>query len=331
MDTVYGTPVLPDGRLVWQFASDPKAEEGVRIRFLLGVRPHTARDALEMVHNLLARDGSGWLTRQGKSWVFDLAALRLAFSLQLGHFDWLTGKVNVSPEVGSFHEYPNGVTPAERTLVDFVVTRAELQAAAEEEATRPRDWSYWRSAYGDSVYQLSIRLEDRMAGGTAFLIGEYRFATCAHNLVGTVSVYVGEVEVPIENPLKHPTADIAVFSIAGEVELRGRPLPLKVTLPAPAEEVAALGYPAVPLRQPTLNILVGFVESLPTDYRGTGQFIQVSLGTSGGASGGPLIDKCGRVVGIVSERTFEAVPDASIPAKAFPQIVPVSYLGEIDG
>jgi S1-C subfamily serine protease len=196
---------------------------------------------------------------------------------------------------------------------------------------RPRDWTYWRSVHGDSVYHLSIRLADRNAGGTAFLIGEGRFATCAHNLEGTVVVYVGEQEVPIETPRTHPSADIAVFSVPAGVVLPGRPLLLNTALPVAGEEVAAFGYPAVPLRQPTLNILVGSVESLPTDYRGTGQFIQVSLGTSGGVSGGPLIDKCGRVVGVVSERTFEAVATPSIPAKAFPQVVPISYLGEIEG
>jgi S1-C subfamily serine protease len=195
---------------------------------------------------------------------------------------------------------------------------------------RPRDWTYWRPAYGHSVYHLSIRLTERDAGGTAFRIGERRFATCAHNLAGTVTVYVGEQEVPIENPRQHDAADIAVFSVPSGIDLSGRPLPLKMALPAAGEEVAAFGYPAVPLRQPTLNILVGSVESLPTDYGGTGQFIQVSLGTSGGVSGGPLIDKCGRVVGVVSERTFEAVATPSIPAKAFPQVVPISYLADLE-
>lgn len=193
----------------------------------------------------------------------------------------------------------------------------------------PRGWTHWRSVYGDGVYQLSIRQDGRQAGGTAFLVGPRRFVTCAHNIVGTVAVYVGDAEVPVVSPACHPTADIAAFTVADDVDLPEVFLPIRSAMPLPGEEVAALGFPAVPLRQPTLNILVGAVESLPTDYRGDRQFIQVSFGSSGGVSGGPAIDTCGRVIGVVSERTFEQVADPKVPAKPFPQVVPISHLSEI--
>jgi len=137
MDTVSGTPALPDGRLIWHVANDPKAEEGVRVRFPLSVRPHTARDALKMVEDLLGRDGRGWLTRQGNHWVLNLTVLRQTYSPQLGHLDWAEGTVNVAPEVGSYQEHPDGRTPVERTLVDFVVTREEFLAATEQETGTP--------------------------------------------------------------------------------------------------------------------------------------------------------------------------------------------------
>lgn len=194
-----------------------------------------------------------------------------------------------------------------------------------------RKWTHWRSQYADSVFQLSIRYKGGTAGGTAFLVGPRLFATCAHNVVGEMSVYLGDDPVPVPAPVLHEAADVAVFSLAGGVEIPGRPLPIRPSLPEPAEEVAALGYPTVPRRLPTLNILPGAVESLPTDYKGKQQFIQVSFASSGGLSGGPVIDQCGRVVGIVSERTFEAVADAAVPAKAFPQVVPISYLKDITG
>ena len=194
-----------------------------------------------------------------------------------------------------------------------------------------RKWTHWRAEYAGSVFQLSIRYKGGTAGGTAFLVGPRLFATCAHNVVGEMSVYLGDDPVPVPDPVLHEAADVAVFSLADGVEIPGRPLPIRPSLPEPAEEVAALGYPTVPRRLPTLNILPGAVESLPTDYKGKQQFIQVSFASSGGLSGGPVIDQCGRVVGIVSERTFEAVADAVVPAKAFPQVVPISYLKDITG
>ena len=168
----------------------------------------------------------------------------------------------------------------------------------------PRKWTHWRTEYEERVFLLSIKKGEDEFSGTAFQIAPNLFATCEHNFAGEVSVYVGDMAVAVRQVRMHPSADVALFSLVSPIAPPPDGLPLSQDLPSPGEDVAILGYPSVPRRQPTLNILVGAVESLPTDYSGDSQFIQVSILTAGGNSGGPLIEQCGRVLGVVSEKTL---------------------------
>jgi hypothetical protein len=190
----------------------------------------------------------------------------------------------------------------------------------------PRQWTHWRSEYEGRVFMLSIKTNEGEFAGTAFQVAPNLLATCEHNFAGEVSVYVGDLAVAVRLERRHPSADVAIFSLDSPSISSSEGIALRPDLPSPGEEVAVLGYPSVPRRQPTLNISVGAVESLPTDYGGTAQFIQVSIPIAGGNSGGPVIDQCGRVVGIVSEKTFEMVQDPTTPSRPFSQVVPTKNL-----
>lgn len=193
----------------------------------------------------------------------------------------------------------------------------------------PRSWPYWRSQFDEKVYLLSIKKGGDEFSGTAFQVAPNLFATCEHNFSGEVSVYVGDLAVAVRPKRSHPSADVATFSLDSSTAISTEGLALRPDLPNPGEEVAVLGYPSVPRRQPILNISVGSVESLPTDYGGTSQFIQVSIPIAGGNSGGPLIDHFGRVLGVVSEKTFEKVQDPSTPSRPFSQVVPARYVADL--
>jgi hypothetical protein len=193
----------------------------------------------------------------------------------------------------------------------------------------PRQWTHWRMQYERGIFHAGVRRGGDEFSGTAFLVRHNRLATCEHNFAGEVVVYIDGAAISVTEDKKHQSADVAVFSLGQVVGSPMVVLPLRHDLPAPGEDVAILGFPAVPLRQPTLNISVGAVESLPTNYKGDSQYIQVSIPTAGGYSGGPVIDQCGRVVGIVTERTFEAVKDPQVPSRPFSQVVPVGYLKEL--
>lgn len=109
---------------------------------------------------------------------------------------------------------------------------------------------------------------------------------------------------------------------AGRIQFRAEPL-------APGEQVAALGYPSVPQRQPSLALMPGAVQSVQSTYDGELSTIVVSMDLAGGYSGGPVIDRGGRLVGIVVEQTFEAQSSPAVPVQTFSHVLPVSYVREL--
>lgn len=193
----------------------------------------------------------------------------------------------------------------------------------------PRKWPYWKSEYQAGVVHLGLGKDGNESSGTAFVIGPNLFATCAHNCITDVFVFLGEDTIPATGIRQHPTADVAVFTMNPPITADLRVLPVRPDLPSAGGDVAIMGFPAVPLRRTTLNISTGTVETVSTDFRGQTEFIQVSIATAGGYSGGPLLDECGRVLGIASERTFEAVGEQSVPSRPFSQVVPAKYLLEL--
>lgn len=94
------------------------------------------------------------------------------------------------------------------------------------------------------------------------------------------------------------------------------------------EQVAALGYPAIPGVQPALSIRIGIVETATTDYSQEVQQLIVSVRASGGMSGGPVIDRGGRLIGLVTQTSWEETGE-NVPSEQFTHVLPAQYLSEI--
>lgn len=192
----------------------------------------------------------------------------------------------------------------------------------------------WLGDYSSLIYLIEIHTpEGNILSGTAFLYAPRRFATCAHNILGVVSVVdpLAEAQEAIDiqvHPQEHSGIDVATFTLPDEVELPSRFIPAAIGLPRAGDDVAALAYPAVPRRQPVLGFFAGHVEALPPDYRREVVFIQVSIALAGGMSGGPVINQHGQVVGIIAEATFEANADG-IPGRRFSHAVPIAHVLEM--
>jgi len=90
-------------------------------------------------------------------------------------------------------------------------------------------------------------------------------------------------------------------------------IPTQQRIPEQGEEVIALGYPDIALRNLALVMHIGRVEAILNGYKNM-CFISVSFPSGPALSGGPVIDANGYCVGVMSENTFRSdATDAAPP------------------
>ena len=219
-------------------------------------------------------------------------------------------------------------------------------------------WNHWIERFRSSVFLLQIEDSNgRISCGSAFHIGHSVVATAGHNLVNSqgmqrqrISVLQNGVRTDLRflgTPFTGQSGhDIGAAYFNG---LNGTErIPTQLRLPECGEEVLAIGFPTIPLRNATLVAHVGTIEALPTTYNGQQRFIQVSFQSGGGLSGGCLIDKAGYVVGIMVENVFmqgitrrssdigdtgesDSTSDSretDVPPRPYGQAVPMEYFDD---
>jgi S1-C subfamily serine protease len=179
-------------------------------------------------------------------------------------------------------------------------------------------------------------ISEHGASGSGFFIGPNtvvtnhhvvgRAAPCSEALVLSKHLktgYVGTVAATSQ-PGQATQADFAIIQVdvpAGAV----RPLPVAIE-PAALSDVVAAGYPAIAIAQdrdlrrllatgdlkaaPQVVLTKGTVSAVQNKERNTPMVLH-SADISAGNSGGPLIDSCGRVVGI---NTFVATNEQATKA-----------------
>ncbi len=202
-------------------------------------------------------------------------------------------------------------------------------------------WNKWFNKYKDSIIFIETENNGQKGTATGFYIGNNLFATAKHNLKYKNSkMYIGDFDFPTNTHIPYDEKSIDVAIIENETPLNSRLayLPTQMRLPEIGEEVAAIGYPVLSQRNPsivmhigvvealrTLVMHVGVVEALPETQDLTRRFIQVSFQSGGGLSGGCLIDKGGFVIGIMVENIYN-MGNANVPDRPYGQSVPVEYL-----
>ncbi|MGD9729928.1 MAG: S1C family serine protease [Nitrospira sp.] len=90
--------------------------------------------------------------------------------------------------------------------------------------------------------------------------------------------------------------DIALLSVTF---VDPKPIPVRVSdqLPRLADDVYVIGHPI----GRNLSVSKGIVSALTSDDYDDRQYIQTDAAISPGSSGGPVVDKCGRVVGMATQ------------------------------
>jgi serine protease Do len=151
-----------------------------------------------------------------------------------------------------------------------------------------------------------IRNDKYYSVGTAFAIGEQRFITAAHVLSagfitqwGAPALRDGSGRVyPIDKILKYSgSQDFAEFSVVGDPALR----PLDIgPHPEPGETVYAAGNA---LGEGVIIRDGSFTSETPEEVDGRWKWLRFSAAASPGNSGGPLLDKDGKVIGVVLRKS----------------------------
>ncbi|MYE31417.1 MAG: trypsin-like peptidase domain-containing protein [Chloroflexi bacterium] len=200
----------------------------------------------------------------------------------------------------AFHDhYPDGV-PAGTTLIakrgsasppDPYPPLAECSAPAATARVTP------------SV--AAVRAGDRV--GTAFYVGNFRWLTAEHVVSGesTVQLTNAEIDVTAKVVGAHADVDLAVLSAPS----KSHALTWGGT-PEYASDALVIGY-VVRDKTPSLGVTRGIVsERFVEDGV---RYIRTDAAANPGNSGGPLIDICGNVIGIVQSK----IADLTVEGVAF--------------
>ncbi|CAA2137505.1 S1 family peptidase [Methylobacterium bullatum] len=129
--------------------------------------------------------------------------------------------------------------------------------------------------------------------------------------------------------IHHPTMDISIKPLDHLLERNFRLSPFDAVL----SEVITLGYPSVPTTSARYLLAHrGEINAIVASYLNKGKYILISNATSPGNSGGPVIDRTGLVVGMVTEAFEGNMPGGLIKMQAALSSWEVyQFLSEITG
>ncbi|MEO1495570.1 MAG: trypsin-like peptidase domain-containing protein [Planctomycetota bacterium] len=193
-------------------------------------------------------------------------------------------------------------------------------------------------------------IKGRDGAGSGFHIGGGRIGTARHNLCDGQGNRHPEIKVLSQGEkwdvdkvcLDQQSTKPHDVAFALCLPMKEKPrVPTEIRLPELGEEVAAAGFPKIPGMHPELVWHTGAVEALPRSFLNDARGIQVSFQSGGGLSGGCLIDKAGKWVGVMTGNAFmSAGRDANsngesesmvegMPERAYGQAVPTEYADEV--
>jgi serine protease Do len=163
-----------------------------------------------------------------------------------------------------------------------------------------------------------VRIRSTVGLGTGIVLtSEGLVATAAHVAPGDLVEVDFEVNFGdgstgniAEVVFRNSDADIVILRIIGGSQGRFPIIPITATTPRVGDEVAVLGFPlpfflAENFPDPSMTASRGVVSSLRTSRFGV-DLIQTDAAINLGNSGGPLVNRSGEVVGLVSSKVVGA-------------------------
>jgi putative serine protease PepD len=181
-----------------------------------------------------------------------------------------------------------------------------------------------------SVNPFLVRSRMRPQLGTGFVVGDGDILTNYHVVAEAddVVIFTDTGAIPAEVIGIDPTLDVALLRPLEEGVL-ARPLdfaaPSAIVI---GQDVYVIGYPLGLGKSISSGIVSGMSRILPrTTSSWLSPYIQTDAAVSPGNSGGPLLDACGRVVGLITGKI--SAPAAENLAFAIPTEVLVPVLSEL--
>jgi putative serine protease PepD len=181
-------------------------------------------------------------------------------------------------------------------------------------------------AYGIDPFQVINRV--RAGTGSGISIGDDRVMTNFHVIAGAAAIAVTGDGLFLEAELigRDPVLDIALLSVPG-VASQTEPIEF-----APTNDIAVgqpafvLGYPLGIGKSITSGIISGLGRTIPLNTSSwLSPYIQTDAAVSAGNSGGPLVDGCGRMIGMVTLRSENPQAENmgyAIPLKTLRSLLP---------
>lgn len=172
-------------------------------------------------------------------------------------------------------------------------------------------------SFGINPYKIIGRVESKTGSGV--FLGDDLVATNFHVVIDATAIAVGSDDSVFEAELvgRDPVLDIAILRAKG-LSAYAKPIAL-----APSDELAigqpthVIGYPLGIGKSISTGIVSGVGRELPLNTSSwLSPFIQTDAPVSGGNSGGPLVDDCGHLIGLVSLRILS--PEAENIGFAIP-------------
>lgn len=187
---------------------------------------------------------------------------------------------------------PDGSLPGWRTAPSSEDPDDSQAINAGQPTTASCDFRDHSSRAVSAVYQ--VRTSQGI--GTAFYIGNNEWLTAAHVIEGetTVALHNGDARIQATVTAGDSVTDVALLSAPpAATTLRFGVLSGMVA----GEAMYAVGFPLYEADSPAVSR--GVMSRVETDPR-TGTLIVTDAAVNPGNSGGPLLDACGRVHGVVS-------------------------------